>query len=300
MKKYIAYLVLFIFSLLIFPQITFALGQMTEPIVIDNALRGESIEQELIAVNSDQSDLEIRFMAEGDIQDWASFYLPDNLELEQDVFTLKAGDSLRIVAILDIPDDLENGVYLGNFSVSNIASTELDAKESGANVVQKIDRQVSISISDEEKINIENTSVIPNKFDLELEEPLSIRIIYNNEGNIRLSPQVRIKIKKDDKNIHDLIYPYPEDENAVNSKSQHEIQPIVIQTIAWEPGKYFASLDFGRDGESILKKDFVFSIAVADADSENKISANNYILAILLIASFLFIIVWQFFTKSKK
>ena len=299
MKKRNFYLGVFIFSLFIFPKFVLALGQMTEPIIIDNALRGEKIQQELTAVNSDNSDIEVIFTAEGAIENWAKFYSPDDLNTPVDIFTLPASGNLRIITILEVPADIENGKYIGNLSVSNMANKDLEEGESGANVTQKIDRQVSVVISEEEEVNIEKTSVIPNKFDLESNEPLSIRVIYDNQGNVRLSPQIRIKIKKDDKNVHDLIYPYPEDENAVNSKSQYEISPIVIQTVDWESGKYFAFLEFYRGDEVLLQKDFMFSIMDDDEKSEINGGLGDYAVMALVLGLILIIIIWQVLKKLK-
>ncbi len=304
MKKITIWLVLLMFGVLISPNYSFALGQMTEPIVISNALRGESIQQELIAVNSDKTELKVNFSAEGPIKDWTKFYLPDDLDTSLDSFTLPANGNLRIVSIIDVPDDIENGEYVGSFGVSNMPDTDLKEDESGSSVTQRIDRKITIIVSDQEDVNIEKTSVIPNKFDLVRDEALSIRVIYDNQGNIRLKPQVRIKIKKDDKNVHDIIYPYPEDDSAVNSKSQYEIEPIVIQTIGWETGKYFAFLEFSRGDTVLLEKDFKFYIAEAGESPETEREAgftrNNYIVIALFFGLLLFIIIWQFFRKSKK
>ncbi len=301
MKKIIILSIVFILGIFVSLNHALALGQMTEPIVIDNALRGEKIQQELIAVNSDKKELQVTFSAEGDVQDWTKFYLPNDLNTPLELFSLPPNGTLHVISILEVPEDIENGVYVGSFSVSNVANKELNKEVSKSNVIQKIDRKITITISDQEEVNIEKTSVIPNKFDLDKNESLSIRIIYNNQGNVRLKPQIRIKIKKDDKNIYDMIYPYPEGESAVNSKSQHEIKPLVVQTLGWENGKYYVSLEFSRDNEVLLKKDFKFSIAENNKNFKTKKIKNSYIVIIFLASlALLAIIIWQFIQKSKK
>jgi len=292
MKKYSIFILL-LFSFLFFPKFVFALGQMTEPIVVENALRGEKIQKEIIAVNSDKNPIAVKFSAEGQIKDWAKFFLPEDLENSFVNTTIPAQNNLRVVVIINVPDDVLNGEYKGILSVTSVAGEKIESEESSAAVLQKIDREVTIIVSDHEEINL-NTSIIPSTYDLEISEPLNVRIIYDNQGNVSLSPQIHLKIKKDDKNIYDVIYPYSEEEKAVNSKSQYEINPIKIQTIGWESGKYLAQLEFLHNNQVLSQKDFRFTIAQKDGLSVGGLDKfKEYWLYILAFVLLLIILAWQ-------
>ena len=53
--------------LLALPVATLALGQMTEPIVIEDAQRGESYEQEIFIINNEENVAKIDLVAEGEM-----------------------------------------------------------------------------------------------------------------------------------------------------------------------------------------------------------------------------------------
>lgn len=300
MKKYLISIVLL--SSLFLPTYVFALGQTTEPIIIKDALRGEKIQKEIIAVNSDKKDVKIKFSAEGQINGWAKFYLDKDKDFKNpfSTTTIQAQSNLNVTVIIDVPDDVLNGEYKGSISVTNIPDEEVQDDKSRASVIQRIDREVNITVSDHEKIDLKHTSVIPEKYDLKTDEALKIRVIYDNQGNVRLSPQIHLKISEDSedaKNVYDVILPYPEDENAVSSKSQHEINPILIQTIGWKNGKYLAQLEFLHDNKPVLEKNFSFSIVEKkslDTTNVNYISIIKlYWVYILIFVILLILLIWQ-------
>lgn len=251
-----------LFVLFTLPIRVFALGQMSEPIVVDNAMRGEKIEKEMIIVNSDDFEVEVELAAEGDIAGWVNFYQIDNINQTINTAFVPSEGRLKLLAVINIPSDAQSKLYSGAISAINMPpDTEDDQKESRMYVRQKIDREVSITISDEgAEINLQQTSVIPHSYDFPVGEPLRIRIIYDNQGNVVVNPQLRLVITKKDKTISDLIYPYPNDEAPINSLSQREIEPITIQTIDWEKGKYLAELTFIQNGESVAEKQFTFNL----------------------------------------
>ena len=57
----------------------FAIGQMSEPINIENAMKGEEYSDQLVLVNTDNEAVKLGFTAEGDIAPWTTFYLPEDL-----------------------------------------------------------------------------------------------------------------------------------------------------------------------------------------------------------------------------
>lgn len=294
MKNFRIITYLLFIAIFTMPSSALAFGQMTEPINIDNALRGEKIQQEIITVNSEKTPIIVKFASEGQISGWAEFFEGSDLKNKITTSTIPSQGTLSAVALINVPEDIENGEYRGAISVYRMADVSVGANESGAAVLQKIDREVTIVVSDNEEIDFRGTSVIPASYDLSAGEPLDVRIIYDNQGNVTVAPQVRIKIKKDDKNIHDVIYPYPEEEPKVNPMSQHEADPISVQTSDWEDGKYSAELGLYHKDELLFEKEFQFAVTDKNIDSTGIFGAIDPSIWFLIFTLLILVLVmWQ-------
>ena len=299
-------LLILIFSFFVIfpsPLAVLAIGQVTEPINITNALRGGEYQSELIVVNTENKQVTVQFSAEGQIADWTKFYLPTDLKNTIATTTTIAADTnLNVYAVFSVPQDTPNGEYKGLVSVIRLPDAAASQDQSYATIAQKIDREVTIKVSDQEVINL-NVSVIPKTYDLKTGEALSVRFIYDNQSNISLSPSIEFKIKKDDKTIYNVIYPYPENEPAVRPNAQHEIPTIEIPTNNWVNGKYLAELKFLRGDKVILEKQFSFSLGSIEAVSASKLTdffKNNLIWLLWLIVLILMAAIVALFAKNWK
>ncbi|MDP3900575.1 MAG: hypothetical protein Q8Q23_05880 [bacterium] len=242
-----------------------AIGQTTEPIVITNALRGESFRDTLIIVNTEQSASNIAVEAEGDIAPWAFFYLPQDEDKGDDFratttqLTLAAGERANVNVVFNIPADTPNGEYTGYVSAKKLAPEQAESDESGTSVSQRIDREVTIVVSDEEDIKLD-VSVIPKSYDISKGEALSVRFIYDNTGNVSLKPEIKLTLKTEEKTLYSLSFPYPENESAVIPHSLHEIPAIELPTASLENGRYYVTAEFLRDNTTISEKEFYFNV----------------------------------------
>lgn len=262
MKKLLNFLILILLgSSLILPIKAQAIGQISKPIIIKDALRGQSYQEEMVIFNTEKIDLKLGLSAEGDIKDWVKFYnLGDQKNAVSEV-SMKAGSNLKVNAVFSISESAPNGEYKGLISAFSKPDSAASSTDSQVVLSQKIDRPVTITVSDNQIIKFD-VSVIPSNYDLAKDEPLSVRIIYDNQGNIDINPQVQVKIKKDDQIIYNVIYPYPESAIAVTPNSRQEIDAIILQTIGYVKGQYLVEFDFLIDNESKLHKQFAFSSGV--------------------------------------
>jgi len=242
-----------------FPHLSLAIGQVTQPIIISNAMRGQQIQEVLDIVNSDAKDTVVEFTSEGQIKDWVKFYHTDHQNDSIASTTIAAKTNLKILAIFTIPTDIANGEYKGLVSVTKAAENIGLKNESISSIAQKIDRSVSIKVSDKEDIKLV-VSVIPKTYDLAPNESLKVRIIYDNQSNISLKPAVSFKIIANDKAIYNVIYPYPEGTSEVRSKAMYEIPALEIPTTNIGNGEYLAKLEFLRGDQSIAENHFGFTI----------------------------------------
>lgn len=297
------------FSIFLFPVTTNAIGQISKPIIIENALRGQKYQEEIVIFNTENIDQIIELSSTGDIQNWVTFYQLNDSQTKINEAAIDKSTNLKLIAIIQIPDTAPNGKYSGLISAASKPGSSATSSESVANLSQKIDRPVSITVSDNEIIKME-ASVIPNKYDLTEGEPLSIRFIYDNQGNIDIRPQIALKIKKDDKIIHNVIYPYPLEAESVRPNQRYEIDQLVLQTFGYEIGEYIADFDFLINNESKFAERLGFTYGVYNSDNnsdnyKNKFTIigyikNNVITSSLLAIAILSIILIFLIKENQK
>lgn len=240
------------------PSQLLAIGLINKPIVINNALRDETIQETLKIFNSEEKEASFDLIAEGDIKDWTSFYLPEDLNNPITKVQAPAQSYYKATVYIKVPEDAANRQYNGQLTIILRPDKE-DSEESQASVSQKLSRLVAITVTDMEIIDF-NVSVIPHKYGLEENEPLNVRFIYDNQGNVSIAPQIQLKIKKDNKTIYNVIHPYPENKPAVKPLAQYEVSAIEIPTYGFEKGQYVAEISFLHNNKIALEKDFKFSI----------------------------------------
>ncbi len=294
-------LVMFAF-LFILPQAALGIGQTTDPIIINDALRGQVFQKEVIIVNTEKTESVIAIMAEGDIAEWTKFFDKSDLINPIAEMTMKAGATKNLLAEIAIPKDIKNGEYLGSIGVTKKSKNEISSGSS-ASVAQKINRKVEIKVSDVENISIK-VSVIPEKYDLEEKESIKVRLIYDNQGNIAVRPDMNVKIKKDGKTLFSITYPFPEETQSIKPGSVFEIPGIEIPTATLEKGNYAAEIDFIVDQKTISTESFKFSIgAIVKGNNNNnnnnleslsfvaRIGGGNLMLGWILIGGFFIILI---------
>jgi hypothetical protein len=309
MKKTLSLIAILVSALLFsHPSAVFGIGQMTEPIIIENARQGEVFEETLYLLNTEKTEAVFKIVAENDIADWVKFYDPEDPKTPIEKITISQSSKYNLItAEFSIPEGTPNGEYLGAISVATSSENEESEEKVSTTVGQKIDREVSITVTDKEEIDL-NTSVIPKTYNLKTGEPLSIRIIYDNQSNIKVRPQVQVKLKRDGETMHNAIYPFPEELDSVNSFSMKEIIPLEIQTTGLEDGKYLAEMSIIVDEKNKYDNQFSFSVGTAVNEDNNhaflnfvsRIGGGNITLGYFLVGGFFVALVILIGTTGRK
>lgn len=261
MKKIIfSALIVILLSLASF-QYVFAIGMMTEPIVIENILRGQETSATLTLFNSGEKEVVYGLKAEGQIADWVSFYKNDDKDLQNPIteINMPIGDFLDLKIKFSIPKDMPNGEYTGEILAFLASGVAIQDEQTSVSVSQQVSRNVTITVTDKEIVQLKAT-FIPATYDISSGKPLNIRVLYDNQGNIAVKPDFQLKITKEGATIYNAIFPYPEEEEAVRGYATKEISPIEWQTAGQENGSYRAELKVFLNGKEVQGESFGFTI----------------------------------------
>jgi len=273
MKKIFFIATILLLAGFIFPKTVLGIGMMTEPIVIKNALRGQETTAVLDLFNSEDKKIVYELKSEGEIAKWASFYRADDTDFKNPITEIQipAKSSLKAVVKFTIPKDTPNGEYSGKVAIVTAPLKEDKKEKMKVALRQKVGRKVLITVTDEEILEFK-TSVIPLKYKMEEGEPLKIKVIYDNQGNVSIKPDIQLQISKNGRKIFNAIFPYPEDEKPVKPLERKILSSLIEwQTVGQESGEYAAEVKTLLNGEEKQTEDFRFTVGdvVAGAEKSN-------------------------------
>lgn len=216
------FIVFFVFSLIAVTSIgnVRAIGMMSKPIVRENVLRGQVLEEELEVLNNEKMSHKFELEASGDIKKWVTFESDGG---ETQTITVPSTTKEVVGVRIKVPNDAPNKDYKGTLSIKIAPDDKKnESEEPYTRVKQRISREVYIKVTDKEIIDL-NASASPEKYVIEKDKPLILNALYYNNGNIKLRPKLSLKVKKDDEVIYNSIYPYPEEAESVKPFNQKEI-----------------------------------------------------------------------------
>ncbi|MDD5146319.1 MAG: hypothetical protein PHN39_01010 [Candidatus Pacebacteria bacterium] len=248
-------------AILMAPLVALAIGLVTEPIVVKNVLRGGEFQKTLNIINTQKENVTVTLAGEGDVADWVKFYRTGDLKNAIQEATIATSGKIDLIARFIIPKDTPNGTYKGLVSVTQKPKERKASSGQSVSIGQRVERKVTITVSDKEIIAVKG-SIIPIKYDLIKNEPLKIRVLYDNQSNVSVTPQVQLKIKKDGQVVYSAIFPYPETESAVKPLATQEIPSLEIPTSGLADGKYLAEIVITQGQQKLFEKSFQFSVGL--------------------------------------
>lgn len=243
---------------------------MAEPILIENAVRGQEIKDYISVTNSENSETAIRLSAGGQIADWVTFYSVDDNDLTTPIeeIMVPAQNQKRAFVKFSLPADLANGTYTGLLTVSTKpASPTQSNKKVNVSMAQSIDREVTIKVTGKEIVKLDAV-VFAEKNKIAIGTPLNIKVIYNNQGNIALKPDLQLKITEisSSKIVNNAIYLFPETEKPIRALEERTIDNIVQwQTAGQQLGRYQADVKVSLGKDVVKEEKFQFDIVNSEA-----------------------------------
>ncbi|MFA6376176.1 MAG: hypothetical protein WCX69_02115 [Candidatus Paceibacterota bacterium] len=274
-------------SSLFFAAPAYGIGQITTPIVIPNAIRGEEVAADLVFVNSDITKGNFKLSASGEIGNWTTFYTAtDKKNKIADIFSILANTQMGAVAIFTIPMDIPNGTYKGVVTVETVPDVETTSDSTHISVGQTISRSVSITITEKEDVAA-SVSIIPLKYTFSPKEKLNLTIHVRNTGNITIKPSVRLNITEAGNSIFDVIYPYPNTKDVIKPSTTVTLDPIQWQPMDGKLGDFVANVEVLVGDVSVGKSVIPFTV-VADrnmflASIENFANGSMWSITLMLV-----------------
>lgn len=299
-----------IFTLAIFfaPRSVLAIAMAGDPIVVENAIRGESFSNNLLILNPASKIAHYELSATGEIEDWVTFYKQGDLTNPITKIEVPEKTNIEILVKIAIPQTIPNAIYNGKIVLGEIASPNQQSNKNQQSVYLKVDRSVSVTVSDKENISAGLTVISPNN-NVVLGDSLQIKIAVRNNGNVSLKPNFELIItKKDGNEVFNAIFPFPKEEVPVMPNEMREYRtPINWSTIGQELGEYAASYrlvgnnnavyDNGSFAFQINEKESYLPAALSQSINKDLLYIFYFITAGIVLVIILFLI--KFFRKQK-
>lgn len=295
----------------ILPQTVLGIGQITQPIIFKDVLRGQTLESILVLYNSDSKEAVYELAADGEIKNWASFYSLKDPKTSITAISVPAKSNIRAKVKFIVPKDTPNGEYAGEAAITVAPEKNKNKTDSNVSVGMRVGRPVSITVTGKQIIKFE-ASVTPRTYVVEKDKPLEINAIYYNTGNVAIKPDLQLRISKKDQAVFNAIFPYPENEEEVKPLASKTI-PVEWQTTGQEEGIHKVETKVLLNNATIFEDDFTFSIGPIVFNNINNTNNNSKLLGfisgirgggtmdlILILIGGFFIILAILVNKTKK
>jgi cbb3-type cytochrome oxidase subunit 3 len=238
--------------------VSYAIGQMSEPINIESAVKGEAYNDQLILINTENQPVKLGFVAAGDIAPWTTFYMPDDLTKPVTQVSLSPKANQKIAVKFSIPSTQANGTYLGTITASTISEANNSQSKTVANVSFAIPRSVTITISGAQ-LKSATCQIIPENLKLKPNESLKTAIWCNNTGNVSIKPMTRIIVKQGNSVLSDVFYPFPDaNDRIIPNSLQHWI--VNWPSIGQKNGTFDLTIQVVIDDKVVTENKFLLTI----------------------------------------
>jgi len=286
MKKIFFVIAVLTFTLIL-GQAVFAIGMITEPIIVNDMLRGGEISETVTVFNPESAEVIYKLGTDGQIKGWAEFFEVGKPNTAVSQVNVPPKSYYDVIAKIKVPDGTPNGEYIGEIFVIQAPKEKPKEGESSVSVSQMISREVKIGVTDKEIISLK-TTLIPEAYDINKGESLRIKIIYENLGNIAVKPDLQLKIVtiEGGKTVFNAIFPYPDDQEAVKPGEIKTMPIFEWISAGQENGKYWAETKTLINNKMVGEQKFRFGIGVAAgllSDSSDNFSESKLLAAVAFV-----------------
>jgi hypothetical protein len=186
------------------------LGLAPSSIHLHDVLRGDEriASMRVMNIGSDQATFSLG--AAGEISDWVSFSLPDDPAKSIESVSIPGGGKTEVWVKFTIPEDTPSGGYQGAVYAETVPTQQVtgdsDGEEirGGQAVAVRMETRVEIGVTGEQILDGRVGSI--GVLDVEVGQPLRIKVVFQNTGNVFASPTISVEVGKDDARIDQFSY----------------------------------------------------------------------------------------------
>jgi uncharacterized membrane protein len=211
-------------------------------------------------MNSSGKTITFELTAEGLISKWVTYFPIDNKENSITKVDIPANGQASVKVRIAIPENTANGKYIGSLMATTLLSSSSMSSTNSVQIKQKLDRDVHITVTDNQILAF-NTIFIPVSYTVARDEPLKVRMIHENSGNVDIKPNVEMVISQNGAEVFKAIFPYPANESAVEPNERKEIaNQIEWRTKGYELGQYNVTLSTFEGDQLNKKEEFILTV----------------------------------------
>ena len=220
---------------------------------IADALKGGSYERTITVFNTGDEAGTFMLTAEGECSEWISFYAEDDLTTPLTVVAIPAGGKAKVLVRFDIPEDIANANYASTIYAQSIPKESSETEGAAAQAVIRIPSKITIDVTGTQILKGTVKSITTT--DTEIDYPLKIKVLFQNEGNVVAKPKIAVAITKDGELIDSIVH----DETGIKPNTEDTIT-VLWNTTEQRTGDYTADVDVSLGDDVLANKSLPFKI----------------------------------------
>ena len=229
------------------------LGMAPASMTISDALKGGSYERTISVFNTGDEAGTFMLTAEGECNEWISFYRGTDLTTPLTEVAIPAGGKAKIHVRFDIPEDIANANYASTIYAQSIPKESSETEGAAAQAVIRIPSKIAIDVTGTQILKGTVKSITTT--DTEIDYPLKIKVLFQNEGNVIAKPKIAVAITKDGELVDSFVH----DETGIKPDNEDTIT-VLWNTTGQEIGDYTADVAVSLGEELLTTKNLPFKI----------------------------------------
>jgi hypothetical protein len=229
------------------------LGASPGNINVPDALKGAEYERTFTAFNTADEDGDFELNATGPGSEWITFYKAEDPETPVTIIHIKGHDQQRILLKIKIAEDAANMEYTPTIYVQSVPPKLEGTEGAVAQAVLRIPVKATIQVTGTQILKGTVKSITTT--DTEIDYPLKVKVLFQNEGNVVAKPKIAVAMKKDGKLVDSIVH----DETGIKPDCEDTIT-VLRNTTGRETGDYTADVDVSLGGEVLTTKSLPFKI----------------------------------------
>ena len=226
-------------------------GVAPAQITMQDRLKGSSFLKSIRLFNSGEQPITFELNATGEIKTWVTMYKTSNLT--EPIQNISVYGKEELILQFTIPKDIPNGIYTGTIYAKTTPTKE-KPDTTGGIVSLVFPVNLSLSVTGTQILTGDVTNINTN--DVEVGQPLIIKVGFLNTGNVIATPIIEVVIIEEEEGvIDDFTY----------SSTKIDIDSDKLIYVEWnttnkKTGNYTADVIVSLDGTILTKQNLSFKL----------------------------------------